>query len=63
VVNASVTYKAPSHQWEFVLGASNLTDERYIVSGQNQGGAGLTDLYYSRPREWFATVRFNPGAK
>ncbi len=63
VVNASITYKAPSHQWEFVVGATNLTDERYIVSGQNQGGVGVTDQYWSRPREWYASIRFSPNAK
>jgi iron complex outermembrane receptor protein len=59
IVNASVTYAAPDDKWEFVVGGSNLTDERYIVSGQNQGGVAVIDAVYSRPREWFATVRVN----
>jgi hypothetical protein len=60
IVNASVTYRAPDGQWEFVVGGTDLTDERYIVSGQYNGGAGISDASWNRPREWFATVRFLP---
>jgi len=60
IVNASVTYKAPDKQWEFSAGCANLTDTRYVVSGQNQGGMGIVDASWSPPREWFATFRFKP---
>ncbi len=59
IVNASVTYRAPDDKWELALGGTNLSDERYIVSGQNQGGVAVIDAVYSRPREWFATIRMN----
>jgi iron complex outermembrane receptor protein len=59
LVNASVTYRAPDDKWEFAVGGTNLSDERYIVSGQNQGGVAVIDAVYSRPREWFATIRVN----
>jgi iron complex outermembrane recepter protein len=58
VVNASLTYRAPGDQWEFVVGGTNLTDDRYIVTGQLQGGTIRMTKSYSRPREWFATLRF-----
>jgi iron complex outermembrane recepter protein len=57
VVNASITYAAPDDKWSVSIGGTNLTDERYIVSGQNQGGVAVIDAVYSRPREWFATFR------
>jgi len=60
IVNASVTYKAPSKVWELALGLTNATDERYVVSGQNQGGLAVIDASYSPPREWFMTFRFHP---
>jgi iron complex outermembrane recepter protein len=59
LVNASVTYAAPGDKWQISLGGTNLTDERYVVSGQNQGGVAVIDAVYSRPREWFATIRVN----
>jgi iron complex outermembrane receptor protein len=59
LINASITYAAPEDKWEFSVGGTNLSDERYVVSGQNQGGVAVIDAVYSRPREWFATVRVN----
>lgn len=60
MVNASITYKAPDKQWELVAGCANISDTRFVVSGQNQGGTGFIDASYSPPREWFATLRFKP---
>jgi iron complex outermembrane recepter protein len=59
VVNASITYAAPDDKWALSFGGTNLSDERYIVSGQNQGGVATIDAVYSRPREWYATFRVN----
>jgi iron complex outermembrane receptor protein len=59
IVNASITYAAQDDKWALSFGGTNLTDERYIVSGQNQGGVAVIDAVYSRPREWYATFRVN----
>ena len=59
IANASVTYSAPDDKWAISVGGTNLSDERYVVSGQNQGGVAVIDAVYSRPREWFATFRVN----
>jgi iron complex outermembrane receptor protein len=59
LVNAVATYRAPGRLWEFALGGTNITDKRYVVSGQNQGGLAVVDASYSPPRQWYATVRFN----
>ncbi len=56
-VNASVTFKQAKDNWELTLGGTNLTDERYVVTGQNQGGVAQVQATFSDPREWYATVR------
>jgi iron complex outermembrane receptor protein len=59
IVNASITYAAPDDRWSLSFGGTNLSDERYIVSGQNQGGVAVIDAVFSRPREWYGTFRVN----
>jgi TonB dependent receptor len=59
LVNAVATYRASSKLWELALGGTNITDKRYVVSGQNQGGLAVVDASYNAPRQWYATVRFN----
>jgi len=59
IVNASITYRAPGDKWELVLGGTNLTDDRYLTTGQNQVAGGSTYGTYSRPREWYLTGRVN----
>ena len=55
--NAVLTFRPSSERWEVALGGKNLSDERYIVSGFRQPGAGVIDGTYSRPREWYLTFR------
>ena len=57
LVNASITYAAADNKWALTFGGTNLSDERYIVSGQNQGGVAVIDAVYSRPREWYGQFR------
>ena len=57
MLNASITYKAPSDNWELVGGATNLTNSRYLTTGQNQVAGGLAYGTYNRPVEWFVTAR------
>jgi iron complex outermembrane recepter protein len=59
ILNAAITYGAPDDKWSLSIGGTNFSDERYIVSGQNQGGVGTIDAVYSRPREYYATFRVN----
>ena len=58
LVNASITYRPTMGHWEVTVGGTNLTNQRYVVSGQNQGGVGVIDAVYNDPSEWFATFRF-----
>ena len=59
MVNASLTYGVADDRWQVSVGGTNLSDERYIVSGQNQGGVQVVDAAYNRPREFFVTIRVN----
>ncbi|MGV3511764.1 MAG: TonB-dependent receptor [Novosphingobium sp.] len=55
IVNGNITYKSGNH-WDLTLGMTNITDERYLVTGQAQIAGGQFYGTYSRPREWFARL-------
>ncbi|PTR11829.1 MULTISPECIES: TonB-dependent receptor [unclassified Novosphingobium] len=56
VLNGSVTYRAPGGSWELTAGGTNLTNERYLTTGQAQLAGGQIYGTYSRPAEWYARV-------
>jgi iron complex outermembrane receptor protein len=58
MVNASVTYNAPSENWSLTLGGTNLADERFLTSGGANLAAGGIFGTYNRPREWYARLGF-----
>jgi len=58
-IGLSAGYTAPGRQWSLRLFVDNLTDERYIVSGDSNFGIGFHEANYNRPREWGATLGFN----
>jgi iron complex outermembrane receptor protein len=57
-VNASITYQAPEKKWSLTAGAINLTNERYLVTGQAQLAGGQIYGTYNRPVEWYVRVGF-----
>jgi len=57
--NAVIRYVSPEGKYEVSLGGTNLSDERYLVTGSINEAAGEHVGTYSRPREWYATVRVN----
>jgi iron complex outermembrane receptor protein len=59
VGNASLEYRAATDQWSVRLFVDNLTDERYIVSGDSNYGIGFHEANYNRPREWGVAARVN----
>ncbi len=59
IVNAAVTYKSNDDRWELTAGGTNLTNDRYVVSGQWQGAISVIDAVYSDPTEWYLTFRFH----
>lgn len=58
IVNASVTYKAPEDRYSLTVGGLNLTNERYLVTGQAQIAGGQIYGTYSRPVEWYVRLGF-----
>jgi iron complex outermembrane receptor protein len=59
IVNASLTYNAPSKNWNLTVGGTNLTNDRYLVTGQAQIAGGQIYGTYSRPAEWYVRVGFS----
>ena len=57
VVNAALRYAPKGALWEIAWGVHNVTDTRFVVSGFQNAGVGFTSAIYSRPREWYMTVR------
>jgi iron complex outermembrane receptor protein len=47
---------APGGNWELTAGGTNLTNERYLTTGQAQLAGGQIYGTYSRPAEWYARV-------
>ena len=56
-LNAAIRYVSPSQKYEFVVGGTNLTDERFLVTGSINEAAGEHVGNYNRPREYYGTVR------
>ncbi len=61
IVNASLHYTSPSGMYELSVGGTNLTNDRFITTGQANYGAGFIDGYINPPREWYATIRVQMG--
>ena len=55
-VNASLTFTAGS--WEFSVFGTNLTDKRFITSGDSNFGLGFHEANYNRPREFGGLIRY-----
>ncbi len=58
LVNASIAYREPDERWTLTVGATNLTDERYLTTGNSNIAAGAFFGTYNRPREWYARLGF-----
>lgn len=56
--NPTLTWQPANANWEIAAGVSNATDQRYLVTGNANAAIGLTTGTYSRPREYFVTLRF-----
>jgi iron complex outermembrane receptor protein len=56
MIDASTSYVSPSGRTTLTIGATNLTDKRYITTGQPQIAGGVIFGTYNPPRQWFATL-------
>ena len=57
MLNVGVHYIPQNTKYEFIVGATNLTDDRFLTVGSVNYTAGEVVGTYSAPREWYATVR------
>lgn len=57
--NAYLTWELPGGNWKATVGGSNLSDERYIVSGVANAGIGYSQAIVSRPREWMLAIAYD----
>ncbi len=56
LLNASGAIVSPDGKVTFTVGGLNLTDRRFITTGQVNDAAGVIYGTYNAPREWYATV-------
>jgi outer membrane receptor protein involved in Fe transport len=56
VVNASLAYADPGGAWSVSVGGTNLTDKRYLTTGNENIAAGAIFGTYSRPREAYVRL-------
>ncbi len=59
LLNASLTYRLADKHLEATVGATNLTDKSYIVSGVYNSGIGYAQAVVSRPREWYLSLKYS----
>jgi iron complex outermembrane receptor protein len=59
MANAAITFEPADANWQLVLGGQNLTDKRYIVTGNDNPAVGATTATYSHPRTWYMTLRLD----
>jgi iron complex outermembrane recepter protein len=58
LVNASIGYHDTEKGWSLTGYVKNLTDLRYIISGDSNFGIGFHEANFNAPREWGVTVRY-----
>ena len=54
--NASTAITAPNGKLTLTVGGTNLSDRRFITTGQPQIAGGVIFGTYNAPREWYATL-------
>jgi iron complex outermembrane receptor protein len=54
--NASASLVGPRGRATLTLGGTNLTDRRFVTTGQPQIAGGVVFGTYNAPREWYATL-------
>ena len=56
IVNARISMSSADDRLTLTIGGTNLTNDRYLTTGNNNFAAGVATGYYSAPHEWFATL-------
>ena len=61
MLNASVHWAPESGRYEWTLGGTNLTDDRYLTVGSTNSAAGEIVGSYNAPRMWYVSVKAKIG--
>ncbi|WP_417320681.1 TonB-dependent receptor [Emcibacter sp.] len=56
LLNAVIMFADAEDKWNVNVGVRNLTDETYLVAGDNSTD-GVIEGVYARPREWYLSVK------
>ena len=60
VAGAFGVWDSPQLTWQVRAGVRNLTDETYMIEGQEFASVGnIQTAYYGLPRNWYASIRYN----
>lgn len=57
ILNASAAYVASGDRYELVLGGTNITNDRFLTTGNQDITAGIIYGTYNPPAEWYLTGR------
>jgi iron complex outermembrane receptor protein len=57
MLNMSATFIPPGDRYEVVVGGTNVTDQRYLTTGNEDSASGLLYGTYNPPAEWYVTLR------
>ncbi|MGH8221276.1 MAG: TonB-dependent receptor [Steroidobacteraceae bacterium] len=56
-LDASIHYISPNGLYDFAVGGTNLTNDRYVTAGSPNYGAGEVGAYFNPPIMWYLQVR------
>ena len=56
-LDARSTTSRRTRMYDFAVGGSNLTNDRYVTAGSPNYGAGEVGGYFNPPRMWYASIR------
>ena len=57
-LNLSAAFEPLSADWTVTFGVNNVTDERYILSGDSNGVLGYRQVVYARSRNWYLNMEY-----
>ncbi len=63
MMDAVIHYVSPDELYDVAFGGTNLTNDRYIITGSPNYGAGEVGGSYNEPREWYLQLTMKFGGK
>jgi len=56
LVNVKLAYEDPGARWRLSVGVDNLTNAKYLLSGDSNDTIGYALAIFARPRNWFVSL-------